>query len=241
MPFTSDGEDISDFDVTSSYYDQNKGLIKHQFLEGTDIGSYIKSVHYADEALGEFINSLEKENLLDNTVLIIYGDHDAKIKKSQFELYYNYDKKTGKVLSESDEKYQMIDDIDYELLREVPLIIYTNEIEATQIDESMSMLDLMPTIANLFGISTTYSLGNDIFDEKENIVVFPNSNWLTNKIYYDAKKEEWKTLEDNLIVSNEYIKNNTLYAEAIVNMSNDIILYDLIKKSEENTEILKKN
>jgi len=240
-PFTNEGEDISDFDVTSAYYDQNYGLIKNDYLEGTSLGSYIKSVHYADEALGEFIKKLEKENLLDNTVLIIYGDHDAKIKKSQFEYYFNYNKITGEILDENDVNYKTVDDIDYELLREVPLIIYSKDIEAAEITEVMSMLDLMPTIANLFDIETTYALGNDIFDEEENTVVLPNGNWITNKIYYDAKKEEWKALEENLIVSSEYIEKNTLYAEEIVSMSNDIIFYDLIKKSEENEEILKKS
>ena len=240
-PFTHEGEDISDFDVTSSHYDYYNGTVKDEFLEGTILGSYLKSVHYADEALGEFINSLEKENLLENTVLVIYGDHDAKIKKSQFEYFYNYDKKTGKVLDETDEDYKKIDDIDYELLREVPLLIYSENIEAKEITEVMSMLDVMPTLSNMFDIKTTYNLGNDIFDEEENIVVFPNGNWLTNKIYYDAKKEEWKALEENLIVSSEYIEKNTLYAEETVNISNDLIMYDLIKKSEENEQILKKN
>ena len=184
---------------------------------------------------------LKKENLLENTVLVIYGDHDAKIKKSQFEYFYNYDKKTGKVLDETDEDYKKIDDIDYELLREVPLLIYSENIEAKEITEVMSMLDVMPTLSNMFDIKITYNLGNDIFDEEENIVVFPNGNWLTNKIYYDAKKEEWKALEENLIVSSEYIEKNTLYAEEKVNISNDLIMYDLIKKSEENEQILKKN
>lgn len=240
-PFTHNGEDLSDFDVSSSHYDYYKGTVKDDYLEGSALGSYIKSVHYADMALGEFVNSLEKEKLLENTVLVIYGDHDAKLKKSQFEYYYNYDRKTGKVLDESDEDYKAIDDIDFELLRKVPLIIYSDDLKPETIDEVMSMMDVMPTLANMFNIKTTYNLGNDIFDEKENIVVFPNGNWLTNKIYYDAKKEEWKALEDNLIVSNEYISSNTLYAETIVSISNDLIMYDLIKKSEENEEILKKN
>ena len=233
-PFTSEGKDISDFDVTSSHYDYKLNrYVKDNYLEGSILGSYIKSVHYADEALGQFINDLEKNNMLDNTVLIIYGDHDAKIKKSQFEYFYNYNTKTGKVIDKIDENYKSIDDIDYELLRKVPFIIYSKDVQPKVVDEAMSMLDCFPTLANMFGYETKYTLGNDIFSVKDNIVVFPNGNWLTNKMYYDTKRESFKALEDNLVVKNEYIEKNSLIAQEKINISNYIVMYDLIRKNEE--------
>ncbi len=239
-PFTSEGKDISDFDVTSSHYDNKLGkIVKDDYLEGSVLGSYIKSVHYADEAIGIFIDELEKNNLLDNTVLIIYGDHDAKIKKNQFEYFYNYNIKTGKSTEKDDENYKTIDDIDYELLRSVPFIIYSKDIEPRIIEESTSMLDAFPTIANMFGFETKYTLGSDIFSTKDNLVVFPNGNWLTNKIYYDTKKEAFKALENNLVVTNEYIENKSNIAQEKINISNYIIMYDLIGKNEETKVSLK--
>ena len=239
-PFTSEGKDISDFDVTSSHYDNKLGkIVKDDYLEGSVLGSYIKSVHYADEAIGIFIDELEKNNLLDNTVLIIYGDHDAKIKKNQFEYFYNYNIKTGKFTEKDDENYKTIDDIDYELLRNVPFIIYSKEIEPRIIEETASMLDAFPTIANMFGFETKYTLGSDIFSTKDNLVVFPNGNWLTNKIYYDTKKEAFKALENNLVVTNEYIENKSNIAQEKINISNYIIMYDLIGKNEETKVSLK--
>ena len=171
--------------------------------------------------------------MLDNTVLIIYGDHDAKIKKSQFEYFYNYNTKTGKVIDKIDENYKSIDDIDYELLRKVPFIIYSKDIQPKVVDEVMSMLDCFPTLANMFGYETKHTLGNDIFSVKDNIVVFPNGNWLTNKMYYDTKRESFKALEDNLVVKNEYIEKNSLIAQEKINISNYIVMYDLIRKNEE--------
>ena len=221
-PFTSEGKDISDFDVTSSHYDYKLNrYVKDVYLEGSILGSYIKSVHYADEALGQFINDLEKNNML------------AKIKKSQFEYFYNYNTKTGKVIDKIDENYKSIDDIDYELLRKVPFIIYSKDIQPKVVDEAMSMLDCFPTLANMFGYETKYTLGNDIFSVKDNIVVFPNGNWLTNKMYYDTKRESFKALEDNLVVKNEYIEKNSLIAQEKINISNYIVMYDLIRKNEE--------
>lgn len=238
-PFTNEGKDLSNFDVSSYHYDKNGKLITDNYLEGTILGSYIKSVHYADKALGEFIEGLEKEGLLDNTILIIYGDHDAKIKKSQFEYFYNYDRKTGKVIEKDSIDYKVIDDIDYELLRSVPFIIYSKDIEPKVISKVSSMLDAFPTIANMFGFETKYTLGSDIFDDKDNIVVFPNGNWLTDKMYYDNKRDSFKALEDNLVVKNDYIEHNNLIAQNKINISNYIIMYDLIRKNEEATISLK--
>lgn len=238
-PFTNEGKDLSNFDVSSYHYDKNGKLITDNYLEGTILGSYIKSVHYADKALGEFIDGLEKEGLLENTVLIIYGDHDAKIKKSQFEYFYNYDRKTGKVIEKDSIDYKVIDDIDYELLRSVPFIIYSKDIEPKVISKVSSMLDAFPTIANMFGFETKYTLGSDIFDDKDNIVVFPNGNWLTDKMYYDNKRDSFKALEDNLVVKNDYIEQNNLIAQNKINISNYIIMYDLIRKNEEATISLK--
>lgn len=238
-PFTNEGKDLSNFDVSSYHYDKNGKLITDNYLEGTILGSYIKSVHYADKALGEFIEGLEKEGLLDNTILIIYGDHDAKIKKSQFEYFYNYDRKTGKVIEKDSIDYKVIDDIDYELLRSVPFIIYSKDIEPKVISKVSSMLDAFPTIANMFGFETKYTLGSDIFDDKDNIVVFSNGNWLTDKMYYDNKRDSFKALEDNLVVKNDYIEQNNLIAQNKINISNYIIMYDLIRKNEEATISLK--
>lgn len=238
-PFTNEGKDLSNFDVSSYHYDKNGKLIMDNYLEGTILGSYIKSVHYADKALGEFIDGLEKEGLLDNTILIIYGDHDAKIKKSQFEYFYNYDRKTGKVIEKDSIDYKVIDDIDYELLRSVPFIIYSKDIEPKVISKVSSMLDAFPTIANMFGFETKYTLGSDIFDDSDNIVVFPNGNWLTDKMYYDNKRDSFKALEDNLVVKNDYIEQNNLIAQNKINISNYIIMYDLIRKNEEATISLK--
>lgn len=44
-------------------------------LDDNMLGKYFQSVRYTDEAIGKFIAELDKEGLLDNTVVMIYGDH----------------------------------------------------------------------------------------------------------------------------------------------------------------------
>ena len=198
------------------------------------MGSYIKSVHYADEAIGEFINELDEAGLLENTVIVIYGDHDAKLKKSEFNRYYNYDPYNDDIKSKDSEDYVTIDSYTYELNRKTPFIIWTkNKKFNVEITEVMGMYDALPTLGNMFGFKSDYALGHDIFSVKENVVVFPDGDWLTNKMYYNSQKEEGKLLKENETVSTEYINKYTTYADKLISVSNDIIVHDLIKKSKD--------
>ena len=93
----------------------------------------------------------------------------------------------------------------------------------------MGMIDVLPTVGNMIGIKSKYALGHDIFETKwNNIVPFPNGNFLTKKVYYNNSKEEYKPLT-NEPIDETYIKECKDYTEKIIEISNDIIVYDLIK------------
>ena len=195
-PFT-DIERVSDYQVDFKYQktDPVTGVteqVSAPFLEGTKLGSYFKSVHYADEAIGQLMSDLEKEGLLDNTVVVLYGDHDAKVKEEQFEYYYNYNPFTEEVLTAADEGYIPVDDFYYNLNRKVPFIIWSKDLkEPREITKVMGMYDVQPTLGNMFGFENSYALGHDIFsipDNEENVVIFPNGNFVTDTIYYDNQK-----------------------------------------------------
>ena len=84
----------------------------------------------------------------------------------------------------------------------------------------------------MLGYSNEYALGHDIFDIKDqNIVVFPNGNWLTNDVYYNSQKEEYLSLTDKPVTEEEIKKNNE-YASQLLDVSNDIIVFDLLKKDQ---------
>lgn len=211
----------------------------YPYLEGTTLGNYFKSVNYADEALGAFLENLDTEGLLDNTVIVIYGDHDAKIKKSEYEYFYNYDPVTGEMLTRDDPDYHDVDYYEYELNRKVPFIIWTKDQQfGVEVEEVMGMYDVLPTLGNMFGFKSEYALGHDIFSVDENIVVFPSGNWLTNKMYYNHQKQEGISLDPSAPVSIQYIEKNNEYAEKMITVSNAIINYDLIRSTREETDML---
>lgn len=302
-PFT-DIERVSDYEVDFKYkkYNEELGLyeeVSAPFLEGKKLGSYFKSVHYADQAIGQLMSDLDEQGLLDNTVVVIYGDHDAKIKESEYNYYYNYDPFTNSVLSSEDEGYIPVDDFYYNINRKVPFIIWSKDggYKPTEITRVMGMYDIQPTLGNMFGFENKYALGHDIFsfkDNEENVVIFPNGNFVTDKIYFDSQKNtyfdlanyknvakfvscnqvykdnpnpvydektqsdkgendetEKRTLTDseiklrsgyssdscelrknNGVIEQDYIKKYSDYAEERINISNAIIYYDMINKTD---------
>lgn len=242
-PWSKNLDMLPEFPVTMKYEKVNettgeKETVEAPYMEDTKMGNYFKFVHYADQALGEFIDQLDLAGLLDNTVIVIYGDHDAKLKKSEFNRFYNYDPYTDSIKDSTDPTYVDVDYYQYELNRKVPFIIWSKdkkfEKEVTQV---MGMYDVQPTLGNMFDFHNKYALGHDIFSIDENVVVFPDGNWLTNKMYYNSQKEEGKPLT-NEAVSIEYIQEKNKYAQQILSVSNNIIVYDLIKKSAETKKLV---
>ena len=185
-----------------------------------------------DMAIGEFINNMDKEGLLDNTVIVIYGDHDARLGRKQFEYLYNYDIDNNKLRDEMDPKYTQFNNYDYELIKKVPLIIWSKDMDKNEvISKPMGMIDVMPTLGNMLGIYNKYALGNDIMNvaEDDATVVFKDSSFITNKIYYNAKSNEAYMLS-NGVLEDDYIEKRSVYADKIIEISDNIITYDLTQR-----------
>ena len=225
-----DAYKYSDFDVSMSTVINGENVRK-DYLEGTSMGNYIKSVNYMDDAIGNFLEEMDKNGLLDNTVIVIYGDHDARLGKSQFNYMYNYDPISEKIKTEDDSDYIEFNDYDYELSRRVPLIIWSKDMENNmEIDTPMGMIDVLPTLGNMLNIYNKYSLGKDIMsiNKEDGIIVFKDGSYITDKIYYSAKNGEAYTIS-NGIITDDYIEKHSEYADRIIDISNNIITYDLIK------------
>lgn len=127
--------------------------------KGTTFGGYLQTVHYTDEAFGALITYLKEAGLYENTMIIIYGDHQGmnmetpsvKSKMSEFlGKEYNYD----------------------EMLN-VPLIIHIPGLgEAKTIDTVGGQVDILPTIANLMDveIGQPFVFGHDLLNAEEGFV-----------------------------------------------------------------------
>ena len=231
-PF-SDLDNMEPFD-TSMYVNINNRSIRREYINNTVLGNYFRSLHYADSAIGEFIEKLDDEGLLENTVIVIYGDHDARIEENYYNIYYNYDGVYDTILSEGDKGYTEFNEYVYELDRKVPFIIWTKDTKfSKEVTKPTGMIDALPTLGNMFGIYSKYQLGQDMFSiGEENTVAFVDGSYVIEKIYYNSSKDESYVIKKEAI-SEEYVRERRNKVDKLIEVSNDIIKYDLIKELEE--------
>lgn len=149
---------ISDFDVTG--------------IEGELMQNYLKSVHEADKAVGEFIQQLKDVGLYDNSIIVLYGDHEG-ITGNDIEnlnIFLGIDK---------DDEFQQRQ---YE---KVPLIIHVpdEKLKGT-ISKTAGQIDIMPTVLNLLGVKPEYEFGSDILNVENNLVVLRDGSYIDDNYMY---------------------------------------------------------
>ena len=210
--------------------------VVRDYLNGTTLGDYFRNVHYMDQAIDKFIQDLDEEGLLENTVIVIYGDHDARISKKDYNLMYNYDPYTDEIKEEGAEGYINYNEYEYRLDKKVPFIIWTKDKQyQKEITTVTGMIDAYPILENLFKLENNeFKLGHDVLglDSTDNTVTFTDSSYVTNKIYYNGQNGEIYSINGD-VVDETYIRNNASYAGELIDVSNDIITYDLIKEIKE--------
>ncbi len=120
---------------------------------------YLESIHYVDGQIGKFIDELKKTDLYNNSIILIYGDHES---------YSNVGGPLGF-------KGNGLENI---IKTQVPLLILApgTDLPKGQSPIPASHLDIYPTVANLLGINYPKSvLGQDIFNTKNPVVTYRNN------------------------------------------------------------------
>ena len=228
----NDLELMDEYDTTLSAMVDGEEVVR-DYIQDTTLGDYFRSVHYMDQAMEQFLNDLDEAGILENTVIVIYGDHDARISRKNYNILYNYDPVTDSVLEEGDEGYVDYNEYEYKLDKKVPFIIWTKNKEyRMEIKKVAGMIDAYPTLSNMFGlVANEFQLGSDLLNQvnSDNTVVFTDGSYVTNKIYYNGQNGEIYPI-DGATVDEEYIQSNTNKADELIDISNDIITYDLIKE-----------
>ncbi|MGI6748420.1 MAG: LTA synthase family protein [Anaerovoracaceae bacterium] len=129
-----------------------KGLDLYPQDENNIVGNYLNAAHYADRAIGEFLELLKEKGLYQNSVIALYGDHFGLPKSDRA-----VDERVTELLG-----YEY----DYDVMLNVPLIIHIPEYEGNMtVSTSGGQLDFMPTICYLLGIEelNTLYLGQNLF------------------------------------------------------------------------------
>lgn len=228
------------YDLSESYTNRKGEKSVSNYLDGTPVGNYITSAHSADISLGEFIDYVNESDEFDDTVFVFYGDHESRLSQSEINYLYNHRKDNGELYNKNDDEYKQYDSFDHELNKKTPLIIWSKDKNVREkinkvVSYPMGMYDVAPTVGNMFGFTNPFNLGHDIFNIKnDNIVIFPNGSFLTNLVFYSNVNDKYKTLKSGVVLDKNYIKERVNYTEKTLDVSNAIIVHDLIKKDGKN-------
>ena len=165
-----------------------------------------------DKSIETLINLLTSQGILEDTVIILYGDHFPLKTEKQVFLHY------GDPYKNRNQGFNM---------NILPMIIYNSEVKGSQISKVSSTFDLVPTIANLFDLDYDPRLyfGVDIFDTtQERVVPYASLSWNNELGAYSVSSAKFYPFD----------VNNTLTLEEITQISkiikqNSDISYRLLK------------
>lgn len=150
-------------------------LVLPQELKGTLVGNYLISIHYFDREFGRFVDGLRRQKLLDNSLIVVYGDHPAIPAERREEM----GKLPGMRIDSS---------ADWKKTGRVPLLFRIpgkQRITGTS-DIDTGQMDILPTVAGLMGLEIRTVFGKDLFAENQDEpVVFRNGSYIVNGIFVE--------------------------------------------------------
>lgn len=142
--------------------------------DNTRLGDYLNAVHFTDDRLGRFIESLRTAGLLDESILMVYGDHAGLIRTNSSLVKY-----LG--LTDKDEWGG------FEAEKNVPLFIRLPHGELSgEYPQPMGQVDLGPTLLGLLGVEPerAFLLGRDVLRGEPGPVAFPGGEALDATLWY---------------------------------------------------------
>lgn len=177
----------------------------------TVLSYYAANLEY-EKAMEYLLQCLEEKGILDNTVIVITGDH------------YPYSLSDDYVIDDTGHvEYFDVETNLVNLFGFVPenetdyahnsLVIWTPEMEGNNsvvITDPVYSVDILPTLSNLFGFDFDSRLlvGRDVLaPETSPLVIFSDYSWLTDLGFYNATTKEFIP-SDQLASTKEAVGHN---------------------------------
>ncbi|MCF0148076.1 MAG: LTA synthase family protein [Clostridium sp.] len=163
-------------------------------LDKSEMGGYFESIKYTDKQIGEFLKQLDKEGLLDNTAIVIQGDHTGVHK------YYN---SSIEKLSNKEDWY--LDNGHHTM----PFIIWSKDMnEGKTFDTIGGQIDIMPSLLYLMGVDNdkyiNTAIGRNLLNTNKSFAVLTNLEVVGENLT-DEEKEMYKNIVD---LSDKMIRAN---------------------------------
>ena len=155
------------------------------------VGNYIQLAHYVDKCIGEFMEKLDSDGTLDNTTVVITGDHGGIHR-----FMPNRANKQAK-------KYAFIGHSDDYT---VPYIVYNKNLDKQKIEVIGGQIDALPTLSYMYDLKFNYKNGR-IFMGRNLLKTNLNYAYLNNgKLKGTLTKEEKEILSKGYDISDVLIR-----------------------------------
>lgn len=188
-------------------YDDSNPFFANSGADNNQL-SYLKyGANTTDRFLAGLIDKLKEDGRLDDTVFVIFTDHQA--------YGYDFPEEYLATLPTIDNKHN---------IKALPFIIYNSKMNSEEFDDLLvNDTDIVPTVLNLFGIEHDPNLyvGKDLFSPDHiNLSIFNDYTWYDGEYYsgnpeaienatdYDKKSDYAKNRLDlsKMIISNNWYK-----------------------------------
>ena len=142
------------------YVPESERKLELGAIEGSDFSGYLHSMRYDDEAIEQLFGQLQKNGLLQDTTVVIYGDHDSRMKFSSHWM-------TETNLSPDQQRRIAIRDY---TTKQIPLLIALPErlSAAPRVVHTLGgQVDIGATILHLYGLKQPRSfIGQSLVPER---------------------------------------------------------------------------
>ena len=141
-------------------------------LEGTLLGRYLKVCREKDRALEDLVRRIREAGLLEDTVIAVYGDHDAGLGWGK-ERFREAGLPSGSSLDLCERD-------------RLPLLIHGPGIGGAVIAQAGGQMDLGPTVLDLAGLDPgrTPFLGRSLLAPGEGQAVFFDTSFRTDRLHF---------------------------------------------------------
>ena len=143
---------------------------------------FLSKVKVTDDAFGTLLDGLENLGILDDTVIVTFGDH------------YPYGIKRNNLFEEF--LGRKFDGLNKD---KVPLVIYNSALDKTVNNSYTTFINILPTISNMFNLDfdPRYYMGRDLFSkEYESRAIFPDGSWINEFAQYNASNNKIEYFTD---------------------------------------------
>lgn len=197
--------------TSHSPYTVTEGIKQYRNKNLTSLAeNYISNVQYVDKSIASFIESLKENNLYDNSIIILYGDHTSSLLKEDLE---------------SINKQEYKKDVEFRVeMQNVPFIMIGEGIP-TQLDSRPhSMIDIFSTLSSLYGLTPEYTFGVNMLSNEDSFVYSPrNLDLICDDYVIEIPSKSVHYFNDDLKLSKEEINNLVLEYEKY-KYANDLIV-----------------